>query len=93
MTADGSDSGTLVLTLPSDLPVPDRAATVLRMQSLVLADRPGHVRLHLTPGPASPSALSVLARLHRLCKTLGIPLSTAQQSAEDPLEGSTPTVT
>ncbi|MGW6536475.1 hypothetical protein ACWGBV_06470 [Streptomyces sp. NPDC055051] len=87
MTADDSDSGTLLLTLPSDLSVPDRAATVLRMQSLVLAGRPAQVRLRLTPGPPSPSALSVLARLHRLCKTLGIPLSTTQQPTSAPAGG------
>ncbi|MFF6888102.1 hypothetical protein ACFY9F_33515 [Streptomyces sp. NPDC012421] len=72
MPFDGSTSDTLSLSLPADLAVPDRAATVLRMQALVLANRPARVRLHLMPGPASPAALSVYARLHRLCKTLGI---------------------
>ncbi|MFC9593885.1 hypothetical protein ACFTUC_29395 [Streptomyces sp. NPDC056944] len=71
-TAEG---GTLALSLAPDLDVSGRAAAALRIQALVLAYRPGLVRVHMTPGLPSTAALSVLARLRRLCEGLGIPLA------------------
>lgn len=67
--------GTLALSLAADLAVPDRAAAARGLQALVLAHRPQRVRVHVTRGPPTSAALSVLARLRRLCETLSIPLS------------------
>ncbi|MFF2775908.1 hypothetical protein ACFVU3_13445 [Streptomyces sp. NPDC058052] len=69
--------GTLSLSLAADLAVPDRAAAVRTMQALVLGHRPDRVLVHLTPGPPTSAALSVLARLRRLCETLSLPLGLA----------------
>lgn len=79
--------GTLTLSLAADLDVPDRASTLLRMQSLVLAHRPERVLLHLTPGAPGPAAQSVLARLHRLCKTIGTPLTVTEPPPTPPPDG------
>ncbi|MGW6538159.1 hypothetical protein ACWGBV_17720 [Streptomyces sp. NPDC055051] len=67
--------GTLSLCLAADLAVPDRAAAVRGLQALVLAHRPDRVRVRVTPGSPTSAALSVLARLRRLCETLSVPLS------------------
>lgn len=65
----------LILGLPADLDVAGRGAAVQQAQRLLLAHRPLGVRLHLPAGPASDAALSVLARLRRLCDGLSIPLT------------------
>ncbi|MFC9341593.1 hypothetical protein ACFT0G_28585 [Streptomyces sp. NPDC057020] len=63
----------LALRLRDDLDVTARAAAALRVERLVLAHRPGGVRLHLAAGSTGAS-LSVLARVRRLCEGLDIPL-------------------
>ncbi|OKJ65336.1 hypothetical protein AMK27_06065 [Streptomyces sp. CB02009] len=64
----------LALRLRADLDVTARAAAALRVERLVLAHRPGGVRLHLAAGYATGASLSVLARVRRLCEGLDIPL-------------------
>ncbi|MFE5792814.1 hypothetical protein ACFQ8C_09575 [Streptomyces sp. NPDC056503] len=75
---------TLCLDLVSDLAVDGRAATALRMEALVLAHRPGRVHVRVTPGQPSPAALSAVARLRRLCETLGVPLTLAPDAPPAP---------
>ncbi|MER7538375.1 hypothetical protein ABTX77_26835 [Streptomyces sp. NPDC097704] len=65
----------LALSLPADLDVAERAAATLHLHTLFFAYRPRGVRLHVSHGPASPASLSVLARVHRLCEGLGIPVT------------------
>ncbi|MFD8205926.1 hypothetical protein ACFV2S_05925 [Streptomyces sp. NPDC059695] len=69
----------LALHLPADLDLTARAAADLHVQRLLLAHRPVRVRLHLAAGPATEASLSVLARVRRLCKGLGIPLDLSDQ--------------
>ncbi|MFF0276916.1 hypothetical protein [Streptomyces sp. NPDC004330] len=65
----------LALRLPIDLDVGGRAAAARHAQRLLLSHRPLGVRLHLPVGPAGVAALSVLARVRRLCEGVGIPLA------------------
>ncbi|MFB7965765.1 hypothetical protein ACFC4M_37215 [Streptomyces sp. NPDC056019] len=64
----------LALNVPPDLGVAARAAVSLHIQRLVFAYRPRSVRLHAAR-PATDASLSILARVHRLCEALGIPLT------------------
>ncbi|MGW6414812.1 hypothetical protein [Streptomyces sp. NPDC055055] len=76
MSVEHSTEGRiLALSLPADLDVTGRAAAVQHVQRLLLSHRPLGVRLHLPAGPTGSASLSVLARVHRLCDGLGIPLA------------------
>ncbi|MFC9343689.1 hypothetical protein ACFT0G_32550 [Streptomyces sp. NPDC057020] len=71
------DGRILALSLPADLDVTGRAAAVQHAQRLLFSYRPLAVRLHLSAAASAPSgaALSVLARVRRLCEGLEIPLT------------------
>ncbi|WP_327372697.1 hypothetical protein OG393_01625 [Streptomyces sp. NBC_01216] len=71
----------LRVRLPRELDVTSRAAAALEIEALVAAHRPGRVVVEL-PSPApSPATLSALARAHRMCQSLGIPLTTSGPGA------------
>ncbi|MET9724077.1 hypothetical protein [Streptomyces zaomyceticus] len=69
------EDGVLHLSLHRDLDVDSRAAAAMRAEALLSAHRPRLVRLQLPTADPSPSSLSVLARLRRLCEALGTPLA------------------
>ncbi|MFB7234983.1 hypothetical protein ACFCXK_09425 [Streptomyces sp. NPDC056269] len=75
MPVEYADEGqVLAVNVPADLDVAARAAVALHVQRLVFAYRPRSVRLHVARS-ATDASLSILARVHRLCEALGIPLS------------------
>ncbi|MFB6633619.1 hypothetical protein ACFCWY_27385 [Streptomyces sp. NPDC056362] len=75
MPVEHADEGqVLAVNVPADLDVASRAAVALHIQRLVFAYRPASVRLHVAR-PATDASLSILARAHRLCEALGIPLT------------------
>ncbi|WP_017240756.1 hypothetical protein [Streptomyces sp. SS] len=71
----------LQVTLHSDLDVTNRAAAALQIQALVQAHRPARVVIELPVADPTPATLSALARTHRMCASLGIPLSLGGASA------------
>ncbi|MFF3775817.1 hypothetical protein [Streptomyces sp. NPDC002232] len=75
MPVEYADEGqVLAVNVPADLDVAARAAVALHVQRLAFAYRPQGVRLHVAR-PATDASLSILARVHRLCEALGIPLT------------------
>ncbi|MGW6414779.1 hypothetical protein [Streptomyces sp. NPDC055055] len=69
----GTDA--LHVTLHHDLDVTNRAAAALQIQALVQDHRPLRVVIELPVADPTPATLSALARAHRMCAGLGIPLS------------------
>ncbi|MFD3531238.1 hypothetical protein [Streptomyces sp. NPDC058664] len=65
----------LHVTLHRDLDVTNRAAGALQIQALVQAHRPTRVVIAVPSADPTPATLSTLARAHRMCESLGIPLS------------------
>ncbi|MDV9190543.1 hypothetical protein R6L23_20370 [Streptomyces sp. SR27] len=70
----------LHVTLHRDLDVTNRAAAALQIQALVQAHRPTRVVLAVPSADPTPATLSALARAHRMCTSLGIPLALAGAS-------------
>ncbi|WP_225799991.1 hypothetical protein [Streptomyces sp. NK15101] len=64
----------LHVTLHRDLDVTNRAAAALRIEALVQAHRPARVVIAVPAADPSPATLSALARAHRMCAGLGVPL-------------------
>ncbi|MFI0924793.1 hypothetical protein ACH4TP_12795 [Streptomyces sp. NPDC021012] len=65
----------LHVTLHRDLDVTNRAAAALRIQALVEEHRPARVVIAVPAADPSPATLSALARTHRMCAGLGVPLA------------------
>ncbi|WP_327280606.1 MULTISPECIES: hypothetical protein [unclassified Streptomyces] len=77
--------GTLYVEVSRELDVTNRAAAALQIEALVHANRPDQVTVHLPTNTPSPMTFSALARAHRMCQSLGIPLT-----ATGPGGGSSP---
>lgn len=73
--------GVLRVTLLRDLDVTTRAAAALEIEALVASNRPGQVLVELPTPTPSPATLSALARAHRMCESMGIPLSATGSGA------------
>ncbi|WP_395365909.1 hypothetical protein ACHGLA_33010 [Streptomyces sp. YH02] len=71
----------LHVTLHRDLDVTNRAAAALQIQALVQALRPTRVAVAVPSVDPTPATLSALARAHRMCASLGIPLTLSGASA------------
>ncbi|MEU7293665.1 hypothetical protein AB0A76_10735 [Streptomyces exfoliatus] len=71
----------LRVTLHRDLDVTNRAAGALQIQALVQAHRPVRVVITVPTADPTPATLSTLARAHRMCASLGIPLALSGASA------------
>ncbi|MFE6713866.1 hypothetical protein [Streptomyces sp. NPDC057695] len=84
------DGRILALSLPAELDVTGRAAAVQHAQRLLFSHRPLAVRLHLPTAASTPSgaALSVLARIRRLCEGHEIPLTLTTRPWPPPLRAS-----
>ncbi|WP_306326083.1 hypothetical protein [Streptomyces venezuelae] len=65
----------LHVTLHRDLDVTNRAAAALQIQALVQMHRPDRVVVAVPAADPTPATLSALARAHRMCASLGIPLA------------------
>ncbi|MEU5217036.1 hypothetical protein AB0G79_12685 [Streptomyces sp. NPDC020807] len=65
----------LYVTLHRDLDVTNRAAAALQIQALVQDHRPARVVIAVPAADPAPATLSALARAHRMCASLGIPLA------------------
>ncbi|MFB7511947.1 MULTISPECIES: hypothetical protein [unclassified Streptomyces] len=65
----------LHVTLHRDLDVTNRAAAALQIQALVQDHRPTRVVIAVPAADPTPATLSALARAHRMCASLGIPLA------------------
>ncbi|MFF9850506.1 hypothetical protein [Streptomyces litmocidini] len=65
----------LYVTLHRDLDVTHRAAAALRIEALVQAHRPARVVVVVPTADPSPATFSALARAHRMCAGLGVPLT------------------
>ncbi|MEU2235169.1 hypothetical protein [Streptomyces vietnamensis] len=65
----------LHVTLHRDLDVTNRAAAALQIQALVQEHRPARVVIVVPAADPSPATLSALARAHRMCAGLGVPLT------------------
>ncbi|MER7949656.1 hypothetical protein ABTY59_19925 [Streptomyces sp. NPDC096079] len=63
------------MTLHHDLAVTNRGAAALRIQALVQEHRPARVVIAVPAADPSPATLSALARAHRMCAGLGVPLT------------------
>ncbi|MFE0641679.1 hypothetical protein ACFW2Y_08715 [Streptomyces sp. NPDC058877] len=64
----------LHVALHRDLDVTNRAAAALQIQALVQEYRPVRVVIDVPTADPSPATLSALARAHRMCAGLGVPL-------------------
>ncbi|MFE0701627.1 hypothetical protein [Streptomyces sp. NPDC058872] len=64
----------LHVVLHRDLDVTNRAAAALQIQALVQEYRPARVVIDVPTADPSPATLSALARAHRMCAGLGVPL-------------------
>ncbi|MFE2560194.1 STAS domain-containing protein [Streptomyces sp. NPDC059352] len=71
----------LHVTLHRDLDVTNRAAVALQVQALVQEHRPSRVIIAVPTAEPTPATLSALARAHRMCASLGIPLTLSGASA------------
>ncbi|MFD7964215.1 hypothetical protein ACFV5J_25780 [Streptomyces zaomyceticus] len=71
----------LHVTLHHDLDVTNRAAAALQIQALVQMHRPTRVVVGIPTADPTPATLSALARAHRMCASLGIPLALGGASA------------
>uniref|UniRef100_UPI003F491CCF hypothetical protein n=1 Tax=Streptomyces sp. CA-141956 TaxID=3240051 RepID=UPI003F491CCF len=69
------DRGVLHLAFPGNLDVQGRAAAALEVETLLFAHRPQRLQIQLPAAEPTSAALSVLARVRRLCEGLGIPLT------------------
>ncbi|MEV4192434.1 hypothetical protein [Streptomyces toxytricini] len=78
--------GALHVQVPQELDVGNRAAAALEIEALVHAHRPGRVVVRLPSRHPSPMTFSALARVHRMCRSLGIPLTTTGPDGEAPPE-------
>ncbi|MEU1226509.1 hypothetical protein [Streptomyces sp. NPDC005828] len=65
----------LHVTLHRDLDVTNRAAAALQIQALVQEHRPVRVVIAVPAADPSPATLSALARAHRMCAGIGVPLA------------------
>ncbi|MFI8293691.1 hypothetical protein ACIGBL_31600 [Streptomyces sp. NPDC085614] len=65
----------LRVTVLRELDVTTRAAAALQVEALVAAHHPRRVLVALPTATPSPATLSALARVHRMCRSLGIPIS------------------
>ncbi|MEU0404780.1 hypothetical protein ABZ318_32105 [Streptomyces sp. NPDC006197] len=65
----------LHVTLHRDLDVTNRAAAALRIEALVQEHRPARVVIVVPSADPSPATFSALARAHRMCVGLGVPLT------------------
>ncbi|MGW0120412.1 hypothetical protein [Streptomyces sp. NPDC003327] len=63
-----------------ELDVTNRAAAALQIQLLVQTHRPARVVVALPATDPAPATLSALARAHRMCDSLGIPLTLTNAS-------------
>ncbi|MFD4317043.1 hypothetical protein [Streptomyces sp. NPDC058548] len=71
----------LHVTLHRDLDVTNRAAAALQIQALVQMIRPTRVTVAVPTADPTPATLSALARAHRMCASLDIPLTLSGASA------------
>ncbi|WP_406064598.1 hypothetical protein OG462_36790 [Streptomyces sp. NBC_01077] len=71
----------LHVTLHRDLDVTNRAAVALQIQALVQTHRPNRVVVAVPTADPTPATLSALARVDRMCASLGIPLVLSGASA------------
>lgn len=71
----------LHVTLYRDLDVTNRAAVALQVQALVQEHRPSRVIIAVPAAEPTPATVSALARAHRMCASLGIPLTLSGASA------------
>ncbi|MER5713028.1 MULTISPECIES: hypothetical protein [unclassified Streptomyces] len=71
----------LHVTLHRDLDVTNRAAVALQIQVLVQTHRPTRVVIAVPAADPTPATLSALARAHRMCGSLGIPVTLTGASA------------
>ncbi|MFD9407442.1 hypothetical protein ACFWBN_10570 [Streptomyces sp. NPDC059989] len=76
---------TLHVKILQELNVTNRAAAALQIESLVHAHRPSRVRIELPSRTPSAMTFSALARAHRMCQSLGIPLTATGPGEEAPL--------
>ncbi|MFF8835068.1 hypothetical protein [Streptomyces sp. NPDC015130] len=82
----------LHVALHRDLDVTNRAAAALQIQALVQTHRPSSVVIALPAADPTPATLSALARAHRMCGSLDIPLTLTGASIRTSrlLEANTP---
>ncbi|MEF2528887.1 MULTISPECIES: hypothetical protein [Streptomyces] len=78
--------GVLYVRIPRELDVGNRAAAALEIEALVHAHRPGRVEVRLPSHHPSPMTFGALARVHRMCQSLGVPLATTGPDGEAPPE-------
>ncbi|MFD7261489.1 hypothetical protein [Streptomyces sp. NPDC059874] len=66
---------TLHVKILHELDVTNRSAAALQIENLVHTHRPSQVAIELPTDAPSPMTFSALARTHRMCQSLGIPLT------------------
>ncbi|MFD3697048.1 hypothetical protein ACFWUZ_12985 [Streptomyces sp. NPDC058646] len=76
---------TLHVRILQELDVTNRAAAALQIESLVQTHRPARVTVELATRTPSPMTLGALARAHRMCRSLGIPLTATGPGGREPL--------
>ncbi|UQW99408.1 hypothetical protein [Streptomyces sp. RerS4] len=65
----------LHVKIAQELNVSNRSAAALEVEALVQAHRPLRVAIELPKTDPSPMTLSALGRVHRMCQSLGVPLT------------------
>lgn len=76
------DQRVLVICFPSGISIANRAAAVVETEHLLHTHRPRHVVLELAPDAITPTAVSLVLRTHRLCRTAGASLAVVTPLAE-----------
>lgn len=77
-----TDGGVLIIGLPADLDIGDRAVAAWAIDDLLSAHRSSPVILELTGAPVSPAAVSTVVRTQRTCYDAGVPLALVAPGAE-----------
>ena len=75
------DHGVLVITVHADPGVGGRSTLLAKISDLVQAYRPAPVVIILDESAARGAVVSVVLRVHRLCRGLGTLMSVATHSA------------
>ncbi|MFF4457320.1 hypothetical protein [Streptomyces goshikiensis] len=77
--------GTLHVKVSHELDVTNRAAAALQIEALVHTHRPRRVTVVLPTRDPSPMTFSALARVQRMCQSLGVPLTATGPDGETQL--------
>ncbi|MEU8779630.1 hypothetical protein [Streptomyces sp. NPDC048606] len=80
---------TLYARIPRELNVSNRAAAALEIEALVQAHRPRRVVIELPTADPSPMTLGALGRVHRMCRSLSVPVTATgpgERAAAFPLD-------